>query len=332
MKKLIITILAVCIVFCGFAFLILFEASIDKTFKWWASFSRDNPTLPYSPYRIRRADSAYLRIEDANQVKFIDKNLFWKGTGAIALPELTKSGKLVNLILKNGGSGYSKDVKAIVTGSMGNEFKIDNVKVVDGEIVSLNISKTSNWHSTPIAFWGDENLPFSGTTEKLFPNNQIMIQKQFLSGKLHGKWEMFKSNGLKVFSKDYVDGKKHGTHIFWFDEPQQPDGYVYIKDKKKSQGTLWLEVNEKAKEKFGREYGNAESNAYVMNLFKQKQGYQQVRLLEHWDNNQKHGLFEGFDRFGNKTFKDEFKYGLRIKHRTFDKTKTISFDRKKEGS
>ena len=44
-----------------------------------------------------------------------------------------------------------------------------------------------------------------------------MIQKQFLSGKLHGKWEMFKSNGLKVFSKDYVDGKKHGTHIFWFD-------------------------------------------------------------------------------------------------------------------
>ena len=70
---------------------------------------------------------------------------------------------------------------------------------------------------------------------------------------------------------------------------------------------------------------------YVINLFRQNQGYQQVRLLEHWDNNQKHGLFEGFDRFGNKTFKDDFKYGLRIKHRIFDKTKTISFDRKKEG-
>ena len=52
MKKLIITSLAICIVFCGFAFLILFEASIDKTFKWWASYSRDSETLPYSPYKV----------------------------------------------------------------------------------------------------------------------------------------------------------------------------------------------------------------------------------------------------------------------------------------
>ena len=29
----------------------------------------------------------------------------------------------------------------------------------------------------------------------------------------------------------------------------------------------------------------------------------QVKLLEHWENNQKDGLFEGFDRFGNKTLK-----------------------------
>ena len=332
MKKLIITILAICIVFFGFAFLILFEASIDKTFKWWATFSRDIPTLPYSPYKIRREDSIFLRIEDANRITFFDKHLFWKGTGAVALPELTKSGKLVNIILKSGGTGYSNNVQAIVTGSMGNTFKLGDVTVDNGKIIGLKIIKAANWHSTPIAFWGDENLPFSGTTEKLFPNGQIMIQKQFLSGKLHGKWEMFKNNGLKVFSKDYVDGKKHGTHIFWYDDPQQPENYVYIKDKKVVNGTLWLEVNEKAKEKFGSKYGNEESNDYVTKLFKQKQGYQQVRLLEHWDNNQKHGLFEGFDRFGNKTFKDEFKYSLRIKHRTFDKTKTMSFDRKKEGS
>src|SRR6056300_1255637 len=105
MKKLIFTILAICFVFFGFAFLILFEASIDKTFNWWASFSRDSPSLPYSPYKIRREDAAYLRIEEANQVRFIDKHLFWKGTGAIALPELSKTGTVVNLILKKGGNG-----------------------------------------------------------------------------------------------------------------------------------------------------------------------------------------------------------------------------------
>ena len=27
-----------------------------------------------------------------------------------------------------------------------------------------------------------------------------------------------------------------------------------------------------------------------------------VKLLEHWHHNLKHGLFEGFDEFGNKTF------------------------------
>ena len=331
MKKLIITILAISVMFLGFAFLILFEASIDKTFKWWSSISRDNPSLPYSPYKIRREDSAFLRTEEANQIKFVDKNLFWKGTGAIALPELTKSGKLVNLILKSGGTGYSSDVQAIVTGSMGNAFKITNVKVHNGKIIGLSINKTSNWNSTPLVFWGDENLPFSGTVEKLFPNGQIMVQKQFLSGKLHGKWEMFKINGLKVFSKEYVNGKKHGTHISWFDDPQQPENYVYIKHKKVINGTLWLEVNEETKEKFGSEYGNAKSNKHVLKLFKNKQGYQQVKLLEHWDQNQKHGLFEGFDKFGNKTFKDEYKYSLRVKHRIFDKTKTKSFDRKKEG-
>lgn len=330
MKKLIITILAICFVFFGFAFLILFEASIDKTFNWWSSFSRDSHSLPYSPYKIRREDAAYLRIEDTNQVKFIDKHLFWKGTGAVALPELTKSGKLVNLIMKSGGTGYSNNVEAIVTGSMGNTFKLGRVAVRNGKITKVKVIKSSIWSSSPIAFWGNEELPYSGTIEKKFSNGQVMFQKKYLTGKLHGTWEMFKSNGLKVFSKEFIKGKKNGTHIFWYDEPKQPEGYVYVKNNNIVNGTLWLEVNELAKEKYGLDYGTAKSNLYVMEQFWKRQGFQQVRLLEHWENNKKHGLFEGFDRFGSKTFKDEFKHGLRVKHRTFDKTKTISFDRKKE--
>ena len=72
-----------------------------------------------------------------------------------------------------------------------------------------------------------------------------------------------------------------------------------------------------AKEKFGVKYGNAESNNMDMKSLQKAGGISQVRLLEHWENNQKHGLFEGFDRFGNKTFKDEFKHGITNKASDF---------------
>ena len=37
---------------------------------------------------------------------------------------------LIGEIIKKGGSGYSKEVRAIVTGSMGNEFKKDYVNLI----------------------------------------------------------------------------------------------------------------------------------------------------------------------------------------------------------
>ena len=55
----------------------------------------------------------------------------------------------------------------------------------------------------------------------------------------------------------------------------------------------------------------------------------QVRLLEHWENNQKDGLFEGFDRFGNKNFKDEYNMGIRIKHRFLTKRKQYHLTERK---
>jgi hypothetical protein len=328
MKKLIITSLAICLVFCGFAFLILFEASLDKTFKWWASYSRDSETLPYSPYKVRREDSAYLRTEEANSVKFIDKHLFWKGSGAIALPEITKSGKLVKLIMQTKGFGYSNDVEAIVMGSMGNSFELGNIRVMKGEIISVDVITSSIWNSAPKTFWGDEKLPFSGTIEKTFRSGQIMFLKQYLSGNMHGKWEQFTEIGIPVFSKDYVKGLKHGTHIFWYNQPFDPDDFDPAKYSQKNNTTLWSSIHDLASEKFGKEYGGQESNKWVVEKYKMEGGSFQVQLLEHWENNQKEGLFEGFDKFGSKTFKDDYVKGLRIKHQIFDKTKTKSFDRK----
>ena len=84
---------------------------------------------------------------------------------------------------------------------------------------------------------------------------------------------------------------------------------------------LWIKTREEAKDKFKENFGSHEANEWIIFKYRSLGGDFPVRLLEHWQDNVRHGLFEGFDKFGNKTFKDEYKRGLRIKHRIFDKTK-----------
>ena len=69
MKKLINILVIICILSCGFAYLILFEAKFENALSWWASYTRDSQTLPYSPYKTRIENPAFLRIEEANQGK-----------------------------------------------------------------------------------------------------------------------------------------------------------------------------------------------------------------------------------------------------------------------
>ena len=118
-------------------------------------------------------------------------------------------------------------------------------------------------------------------------------------------------------------GQKHGTHIFWFDDPQDPDDYTPSKSRSgELLPSLWAKVRDEAEEKFGEDnLGSGKANKWVVETYRLKGGEFQVRLLEHWHNNRKNGLFEGFDYLGNKTFKDEYKLGLRTKHKIFDKTK-----------
>ena len=78
---------------------------------------------------------------------------------------------------------------------------LGNVKVVKGQIKDVEIIKTASWHSAPKAFWGNEELPYSGTIEKLFPTGQVMFQKQFLAGVMHGKWQRFSEIGIPSIFK-----------------------------------------------------------------------------------------------------------------------------------
>ncbi|MBT6850281.1 MAG: hypothetical protein HOA16_03710, partial [Opitutae bacterium] len=168
-----------------------------------------------------------------------------------------------------------------------------------------------------------EDLPFSGTTKLKFDNEQVHETKQYLSGELHGKWQRFKQNGIQVFDKEFTHGEKHGAHIYYFDDPIDPEDYKTQSDahlKKKIYASLWLEVHEEARRKF-TQYPTPEANEWAIKKYEQRGGEFRVHLLEHYENNRRHGLFEGFDYLGNPTFRDDYKEGLRVSHKTFDKIK-----------
>lgn len=324
MKRFLIALLSVLTVSLLLGFIILFNGDWNNFTNWWKQLTRDSESLPGSPYKERRVDSDEVHFEEANEIVFVDKHLFWKGSGAIATAELGKNGHLTKIIIQSGGAGYSDQVVAKVAGAMASEFELGPVVVEKGRIVSVPVIKGSKWNFIPLAFYKEEKFPFSGTTEKKFPSGQIITEAQYLSGVLHGQVKKYNEQGIPVFKKDYVEGLKHGTHIFFYPKPIDPENYKPPADSdSESLPTLWLKLRKEAKDKFGREFGGQKANAWVVQqyLLARNGGKFQVRLLEHWKNNVEHGLFEGYDKNFYQTFESEWKNGRRIKHQTFDKNK-----------
>ena len=299
-----------------------FEGSTKNVTAWWMNFSSGSDSLPFSAYKMRRENASKLRVEDANHVEFFDAHLFWKGQGAIAVPKLDKEGNLNSLHITNKGVGYSNLVKAKVLGCNSSKFKLEPISTHKGKINSVLISETHKWSNNPLVFIEGESKPFTGTAETKFPSGQIIEEIPYLKGKLHGNITRFNEYGIPKYSKEYKHGRKDGTHIYWFPEPLDPDSYIpEISPEGDKFVTLWSKVRYLAKKKYGQNFGSHKSNKWMVEKYRLSGGDFRVRLLEHWKNNLKHGLFEGFDQFGNKTFKDEYFEGRRIKHKTFDKTK-----------
>ena len=322
MKKIVISISFLFVVVSILGYLILFEGKFEKFSHWWADFSRHSSTLPFCPYKIRHEDSAFIRIEDSNRFRIEDRHIFWKGSGCVLVPEINSKGILKGIFVQNGGTGYSGQIKAYVEGANSENFDLGEVTTNRGSVINVAINRSYKWSQTPLVYYKNETLPYSGTIEKKFPSGQVIVESQYLSGQLHGKVNRFNEQGIPTSSKEYTKGKKMGTHIFWYPKPIDPENFVpIVSESGKSEPTLWLQLRQQAREKFGKEYNTNKSNKWVVSNYKLKGGSFQVKLLEHWLDNQKHGLFEGFDEFGNKTFKDDYSHGKRIKHKIFDKTK-----------
>ena len=323
MKKFFLVLSAILLATFLFSFFIVFDGNPSKLFLKWQSWTRDRPSLPFSAYKTRRVKQSNIEWEQPNKILFVDKHLFWKGRGARALPELNSDGQVVSFIIVDGGYGYSEAVKAIAVGIHAEGFSLGNPTVENGKIKSLPILVSSTWNQEPLAFLKDETEPFSGIAETILPSGQIILETPFLMGKYHGNVLKYTRQGIPVFSKEFINGKKHGTHIFWFQDPLDPDDYKPTKSRSGDLlPSLWAKVKDDAVAKFGsKNIGSGDANKWIVKTYRLKGGEFQVQLLEHWKNNVRHGLFEGFDYLGNKTFKDEYKSGLRIKHKIFDKTK-----------
>lgn len=310
------------------AVLLIFGGKPAKLKAWWHEYSHDSDSLPWCPYKMLVEDASKIHLKEASRIVFVDSSLFWKGKGATAGPELDQKGNVVSIVVTSGGSGYSNETTAWVDGAGSETFELGMVTVQSGRITAVELLKAGTWYETPRVHIRKkdgriEKLPYSGETELKFDNGQIHERKQFLSGELHGKWERFQQNGIKVFSQEFQRGKKQGTHIFWFNKPLDPEDYKTQSDahlKKKIYASLWIEVHEDARKKFTN-YPSPEANEWAIKQYENRGGIFQVRLLEHYENNVPHGLFEGYDYLGNQTFEDEYEMGRRTRHKIFDKLK-----------
>ena len=321
MKKLIPVTIILTVIFC-FSYLIIFEGEITKVKSWWSDLSRNSENLPLSPYKTRIEDAQNLIIEGANQIFISDTKLFWKGYGAKADVYLEKDNYPGGIIVRNGGQGYSKNVRVSVTGASSQNFEINDINIVNGTVKGLNFNKLSTWSREPLAFIKDEKEPYTGKVVQKYFTGQIIEESSYLAGKLHGKIKQFNIDGSPKCEKDYVQGKKHGTHIYWYEKPIDPSDYI---PKTNSIGekppTYWLHLKDDSKENYNISTEMDEANKWVLKTYRMNGGSFQVKLLEHWKDDLKHGLFEAFDKIGNKKFKDEYKDGLRVKHQIFDKQK-----------
>lgn len=305
------------------SFFILFEGSPVLLKSWWQELTRDSESLPFAPYKSRIVSKSNIRTEEANELIILDQHLFWKGNGAKILPVIGNDKTVKEFAVIDGGKGYSKIVEAYVSGAGGRLFEFGSIVVENGAIISVPIKKTAKWNKEPLVYAFNEQFPFSGIAESQFPGGQLIEQTPYLSGKIHGTEKRWNEYGIPLFSKEYVNGQKNGTHIYWFEQTHDPDDYVPIKSKSgEIYPTLWIKIREEAKQKFKERFGSHKANEWITFNYRSRGGDFPVRLLEHWKNNLKHGLFEGFDSLGNKTFKDDYKMGLRIKHKIFDKTKS----------
>jgi len=305
-----LTLLAVAAFFLQFG-------SVDGFAANWQTFNNGSTWMPFSPYGNRVEKPSRLKRCDATQVVFEDQSLFWKGQGAVAIPKLNKDGELERLIITTGGSGYGPKVTAKIVGAGADQFELGEVAVRDGRINGVGIEKAGRWYDSPRMFFEDENLPYSGTTEIKYRNGQPMERRQYLEGELHGKWSKWKYNGIPLFEREYVRGLKHGAYTLWHGNPIDPKDYKSSAEEN-DYASLWMEVNELAKEKFEGNHPSRESNEWVIDTYKNKGGSLGAKLLAHYDNNRLHGRCEGFDKRGETTFKDEYRSGRRVAHKTYD--------------
>ncbi|SVD35691.1 uncharacterized protein METZ01_LOCUS388545, partial [marine metagenome] len=95
MKKGLILSLLLLISGSALAVLLIFGGKPSKLKAWWHEYSHDSDSLPWCPYNMLVKEASQIHLKEASRIVFADSNLFWKGEGATAGPELGQKGNVV---------------------------------------------------------------------------------------------------------------------------------------------------------------------------------------------------------------------------------------------
>ena len=145
-------------------------------------------------------------------------------------------------------------------------------------------------------FYKDGNKRFEGSYLKgskhgiwkeWSESGYLVLQSHYFKDKLNGEWTTFRSNGTKLWAGNYINGLEDGLWVAWYENGQ-----------KKSEGV--------------KKEGKFFTGLYT------EWSDQGVKVLEgayeQWG---KHGIWRGYDDFGNKVFEEYYQNGDIIRSITF---------------
>ena len=126
-----------------------------------------------------------------------------------------------------------------------------------------------------------------GIWEEWSESGYLILESQYSKGELNGKWITYRSNGTKLWAGNYINGLEDGLWVAWYENGQ-----------KKSEG-----IKKKGKLFTGSYKEWSDRGVTILE-----------GMYKEWG---KHGIWNGYDDYGNKIFEEHYQNGDIIKSITF---------------
>ena len=116
------------------------------------------------------------------------------------------------------GTGSDVAAKEIINACKSKYELFDNL-VLDKEKNTFTLCvETETITTDDIIFLEDEDLPFTGKNYCEYGGGVVKSRGQIKNGKRDGQWTWWTSNGQLGLELNYIEGRKNGKMIQWFEK------------------------------------------------------------------------------------------------------------------